>query len=148
MTNENPSSIDREQITRHALAAFKKLHNSRHYAADDSAVLSLVALATAYAEKGKEAGNKSLRPRRSDQQGFRAAGRRSVPGLGLTQAKPGPEKEPPKPWTDPVTDEPARNPYTRAESILESCAILRQRDPQLGKLPESGCPRDDLFVFG
>ena len=55
-----------------------------------------------------------------------------MPGLGLTQAKPGPEPEPPKPWTDPVTGEAARNPFKQPKDF-KSIALLERLNPLLAE---------------
>ena len=62
MTNAVPTEIDRRRITQHAFENFKKLRDSRHYAADDQVVLALGALAAAYAEKNKATGTKTFNP--------------------------------------------------------------------------------------
>ena len=123
-----PTTLSRESVVRHGLTAYKLTPNNRAYAVTDEVTMALGALTAAYAEQNKERGANGFDPKDVAEKVL-APLARFVPSL--VQQRPGSEPEPPKPWIDPVSGQPAVNPHATNPKDFKSIAILEKSDPAL-----------------
>lgn len=120
-------TTDRRILWRdHALAAFKKVPNSRHYALADGSLDALAALAWEWQqERAQRDQNFEL----DELTKFFRELAAHVPGM--VQKKPGDAPPTPQRWLDPVSGQPAANPYAADPPDVQSITLLEQADPAL-----------------
>ena len=110
--------------------AYSKVKNNRAYALDEQGKIALGALARAMFEKRiAEGRSETDAPPTSWQEFFTIIEKLAAAGANVLQKRPGDPKPTPKPWFDPVTNEPLPNPWKT--NNLKGQTILQQRDPDL-----------------
>jgi hypothetical protein len=131
MANETPEQL-RKAARTFALEAYKKMRHHRAYALDAQGEVALAALARAMFERRIAEGRADMNASPTAwQEFFSIIEKLAAAGANVLQKRPGDAKPPPKPWTDPVTGEPLRNPFAKNALDLKAQTILAQRDPDL-----------------
>jgi hypothetical protein len=117
----------KDQWREHALNAFLKVPGNRAYATDDAATTSLTAAVAALVEHRNENGEKFDFAKLVE---FFTALAPLQPGM--LQERPSSPPPTPSEWLDPVTKQPARNPFSDPPDIDSQGAVMKN-DPVLAE---------------
>ncbi len=120
------TTINRTRWRAHARDAFKPVPNSRFYALDDAALDALAAFAS---EWQQDRASRDITFELSSLKQVFGELSKHVPTM--VQHKPGDAPPTPKLWTDPVSGQPANNPYADDPKDVSSIAVLEMHDPLL-----------------
>jgi hypothetical protein len=127
---ENPTLDDKAHWTEVALNVYRKLDRNRAYALTDSARVALGALAKAFRENGGSFADSS--PSGPFAHFLKNELAVVVDGLFQQQAADPPPL--PKPWVDPITNQPLENPWLSREPWANKAKqVLEKRDLPLAK---------------
>jgi hypothetical protein len=119
---------ERKKLLSFALQALNKCKNPRSYALNDDSKDALAALAAAVFEQRKAAGRTPMDQPTAQPEMIALIEKVAAAGVNLFQQR-GEEKQLPKLWVNPLTNEPLRMPKTPDER-----AVLARLDPELLEL--------------
>jgi hypothetical protein len=127
---ENDPKKLRQAAMNFAAEAYSKMKNNRSYAVTPETRAALGAFARAMFERRIAERRDGLDAKPTSwQEFFGIIERLAAAGANVLQERPGDAKPPPKPWLDPVTNEPLPNPWLIKN--LKGQSILEKRDPDL-----------------
>jgi hypothetical protein len=129
MTTETPQQL-RLAAMKFSEEAYGKMRHHRLYATNEQGKVALAALARAMFLRRIEEGRSHMDATPTPwEEFFGIVQKLSDAGANVLQKRPGDPKPLPKPWLDPITNEPLPNPWKTKN--LKGQTILQQRDPDL-----------------